>query len=446
MLYFGLVVFFCILLVAGLAVDFMRYENNRMRVQATADRASLAAATLRETGDREALVRAYFEAAGLTQYLHDVQITEGLNSATVRVETRPAIDTMFMRWVGVNQFNSQEVSVAREETQQMEIVLVLDISGSMRWIDSGGMARIERLRGAAKDFVSQVLAASPPDTVTISIVPYAGIVNPGEFVFTALGGQAWHDYSHCPDLPRSVFNSTALPDASTMPQTAHFMNWTIDAPTMDWGWCPIEANSIFYHSSSEEDLHDYLDTLRLHDGTGTHYGMRWGISLLDPSGRWLTEAMADAGRIAPIHADRPSEWDNPESLKIIVLMTDGMITEQMRPRRAIPNEIFGRNGFYPTPEQQEVLNTIEINNLDNSWRRQITARNQNVADFFSACDLAKGNGVVVYTIAFETNQQGQDEMRACATSPGHYFNALGLQLETAFSAIATSIRSLRLIQ
>lgn len=445
MVLFSLFMIIAMLFITGLAIDFMRYERSRVLVQSTADRASLAAATLRETGDRSELVRDYFEKAGLLDYLHSVEVEEFLNSATVTVRTRPGVNTLITRWVGITEFASTEISSAREEVTNLEIVMVLDISGSMRWLDSSGMPRIQRLRGAARDFVTAVLNDDAPEAISISIVPYAGTVNPGQEVFGLLGGTEWHSYSHCPDLPRSSFSSTGLPDVSSMPQAPHFMHWAIHWPTMDWGWCPNESNSILYHSRSKAELHAYLNNMRLHDGTGTHYGMRWGISLLDPSSQWLTASLAASGTVDPVFATRPAAWDDPESLKIVVLMTDGMITEQVRPRR--PNSsIFGRDGVYPTTEEQDVLNTKHILSLNANTRSQITTRGQNSQDFDAACTLARENGVVIYTIAFETNAQGQDEMRRCATSPGHYFNANGLDLNRAFNAIAASIQSLRLIQ
>jgi Flp pilus assembly protein TadG len=445
MIIFGLFVFVAILLVSGVVVDFMRYESNRIRVQSTADRATIAAATLRESGDRAALVQEYFDVAGLSDYLVAVEVTEdAMNSATVRVTTQPSVNTLFMRWVGVDQLTSSESSAAREEVTNIEISLVLDISGSMRWLDSGGMPRITRLRSSAQQFVSAVLNEDAPDVTTISIIPYAGTVNPGQEVFSLLGGTAWHVYSHCPDLPRTVFQNTSLPDVGSMPQAPHFMNWATDWAWLDWGWCPNEANSILYHSSDEAELHNFLTNLRLHDGTGTHYGMRWGISLLDPSSQWLTATLAQQNAVASVHKDRPAAWDDPDTLKVVVLMTDGNITDQFRPRRG--DNVFGRNGVYPTEAEQEILNTTHLDALGDTWRSRVSTLNENRLDFYSACNLAKDNGVIVYTIAFETNSAGQTEMRNCASSPALFFNAQGLDLDTAFRAIATSIQSLRLIQ
>lgn len=446
MLVLGLFLFSAIVLIGGVGVDFIRYENARMRVQATADRAVLAAATLREAGDREALVRDYFAAAGLSAFLVSVDVEQSaMNSAQVTVRTNPGIDTIFMRMIGMDQLTSLEISSAREDVTNIEIALVLDISGSMRWTDSIGIPRITRLRNAARGFIDRLYPEDHLDTTTVSIIPYAGTVNPGREVFELLGGVAWHDYSHCPDIPRQAFNTTALPNVAQMPQAPHFMHWPIDRPTMDWGWCPTEANSILHHSSDPERLKRYLTDLRLHDGTGTHYGMRWGAALLDPTSQWLTAALAQTGTVDQRHADRPASWDDPDTMKVVVLMTDGMITEQVRPRRA-NSAIFGRNGIYPTEAEQDTLNTRHILALNGNQRQEISTQNQNVQDFFNVCNLLKANGVIIYTIAFETNDRGRNEMRTCATSPSHYFTAVGLDLDSAFSAIATSIQALRLTQ
>ena len=62
------------------------------------------------------------------------------------------------------------------------------------------------------------------------------------------------------------------------------------------------------------------------------------------------------------------------------------------------------------------------------------------------CTLAKSNAVVVYGIAFEAPTNGQTQIRNCASSAAHYFNAKGLQIQSAFRAIANNISQLRLTQ
>jgi hypothetical protein len=62
------------------------------------------------------------------------------------------------------------------------------------------------------------------------------------------------------------------------------------------------------------------------------------------------------------------------------------------------------------------------------------------------CGLAKAEGVIVYGIAFEAPAVGQTQIANCSTSSAHYFNAAGLQIKTAFRAIASNISQLRLTQ
>ena len=62
------------------------------------------------------------------------------------------------------------------------------------------------------------------------------------------------------------------------------------------------------------------------------------------------------------------------------------------------------------------------------------------------CDRVKEQGVVIYTVAFEAPVAGRNLVRQCASSNNHAFDVDGLEIRSAFSSIATSIRKLRLTQ
>ena len=62
------------------------------------------------------------------------------------------------------------------------------------------------------------------------------------------------------------------------------------------------------------------------------------------------------------------------------------------------------------------------------------------------CSAVKNQGVTIYGIAFEAPTNGQTQISSCASSPAHYFNATGIQIKTAFRAIASNISQLRLTQ
>jgi len=54
--------------------------------------------------------------------------------------------------------------------------------------------------------------------------------------------------------------------------------------------------------------------------------------------------------------------------------------------------------------------------------------------------------VIVFAVGLEAPRAGTTVLKACASSPAHYFDTDGLEIAEAFTAIATSIRQLRLTQ
>jgi len=444
MIIFAMFIFLVMLMVGGMAVDLMRFETNRSRLQATLDRAVLASASLNQQLDPETVVRDYLDKAGLLENLTYINVTEALNSRTVTARAEMQMDTYFMKMLQVPQLTAPASSVAREAVTNIEVSLVLDISGSMRYNQ-----RLINLQPAARNFVSDVLGASTSDTVSINLIPYAGSTNPGPLMFSYLNGVRYPtailddkgnsdpsddimfpNGSSCIEIPRSAFNSTGLPPANAA-QVPHFMNWTIAASVMDWGWCPTDATSIIYASSDEAALHTAINNIRMHDGTGTHYAMRWGLALLNPTSRPAFEYLNANGAVSASFVNRPLDWDSPETAKYIVLMTDGQITEQTRP----VDQLHPQNP------------TIELRRRASNQRYNITSANQNVTDFYKSCDFAKANGIIVYTIAFHAPAAAQTQMINCASSPTHFYSVTGAQgISDAFRAIATQINDLRLIQ
>jgi Flp pilus assembly protein TadG len=65
MIVFGLIFFVLMLMIGGLAVDFMRFEYTRTRLQNTLDRATLAAASLDQQLDPTLVVKDYLLKANM---------------------------------------------------------------------------------------------------------------------------------------------------------------------------------------------------------------------------------------------------------------------------------------------------------------------------------------------------------------------------------------------
>ncbi|NIQ96279.1 MAG: pilus assembly protein, partial [Desulfuromonadales bacterium] len=74
------------------------------------------------------------------------------------------MDTMFFRMVGLPQLPVVAVSSATQRQQPVELSLVLDISGTMRWND-----RLVNLQPAAVAFVNAIADDSVDGLTTINL-------------------------------------------------------------------------------------------------------------------------------------------------------------------------------------------------------------------------------------------------------------------------------------
>jgi hypothetical protein len=66
-----------------------------------------------------------------------------------------------------------------------------------------------------------------------------------------------------------------------------------------------------------------------------------------------------------------------------------------------------------------------------------------------ACAAARGDGIIIYGIAFQASTAGQTQIRNCSTdgvTGSHYFNATTMNIASAFQSIASNISQLRLTQ
>lgn len=234
--------------------------------------------------------------------------------------------------------------------------------------------------------------------------------------------------SSCLEIYEQEFSTTELPLSNDF--IPHFHFWPIDGQVMDWGWCPDEDTSVQYFQHDVDALKDFIANMRMHDGTGLHYAMKYALALLDPTNRDSVNYLISEGLVDSRFLNRPIDWGDSETEKYIVIMTDGETTEQYRPSN--PDATI--NGEVVLQEQ------------GTSSYYEATDRDENVSHLMQQCGLAKAHGVTVFTIAFETSASAAAEMRACASSVSHAFHVQGNELHTAFDMIARQINNLRLIQ
>ena len=585
---FGLMLLMGMVAIVGIGVDIMRYERDRVHLQNTLDRAVLAAADLDQPLSAQAVVEDYFAKAGLSDSLTSVTPVETVGSREVTARAEMDVDTFFMQMFGVDTLEISNVSTAKEAIDSVEISLVLDVSGSMR-----NHSRLTNLKTAAKDFVDSMFDNSEPGTVTISIVPYATQVTMPEELMDQLNAKFFptegfidtlseaeitgiendeanaaahargtdgylsnrdRSLSNCINFEGSDFNDTTISTTREYQRTLHFDPWDdfdgrdnspeelVTSPVCE----AVASREMMLLSDDRAGLKSFIDSFFADGNTSLDIGMKWGSILLDPSFQPIAEALAhpDIGMIDAAYSNRPVAHNDAETIKVLVLMTDGQNTGQYyinddyrigdsniwwNEQEEVYSVYLGEDvdddngngqtddGLYYWPWNdtwqdhaygEGTYEETETTWVCRSWRRNgsckryrqitetVTYDEPGSAELLTypqlwawtsmerivealydpfmpwedawddwyydvrnavwsgtkdtrtraICGAAQENETIVFTIAFEAPDSVKPLLRDCASSPAHAFDVNGLEITDAFSAIASSIRQLRLTQ
>lgn len=562
---FFLIIF---LLVGGMAIDFMRHEERRVRIQHTLDRAVLAAADLDQDitrrGQAKTIVMNYFRKAGLEGIVErsDIEADIRLNCRDVQLAIAPELPTFLLHMSGIDTLPVPASAHARECVSDVEVSLVLDVSGSMSENN-----RLPNLKVAAKEFVTELLDgtmdesgnitpndATEEDRVSISIVPFATHVNVGASFGALLDGFTdEHAYSHCVRFSSGDYSETAIDPSDTvddegavlstatiLQREGHFNPWTYrwKAKDLDGNWASMDAYDFVCQTGPDRyitpwsvdpvALAAHIDSFNANGMTSMEIGMKWGVALLDPA----MQPALDAAGVDDDLSGRPFDYDRPETLKVIVIMSDGEnttqydlndeymglspvhidednpdwysddeysvfhgeITDEQYP--SVQHAIHGsydddddywwhedRQGndpFRDHPDEDRMDGgdpsirvsyhdlfdrmslaawSAEIHreyhdefgprpDWDEGYLDAVTAVGPTTKDtrLSAICAAARAEGIVIFTIGFEAPAAGDAALLDCATSNAHFFDADGLEISEAFSAIESQINQLRLLQ
>jgi len=330
----ALCLFLLMVMLGGLAIDLMRYEGIRTELQNTLDRCTLMAASLDQSLDPESVVTDCVEKAGLADQLQGTSVMEGSGSRIVLTKGIADTKPFFLHLIGINSFDAAARSGAEQKVTNVEIALVLDVSGSM----SG--AKIANLKAAANEFVHTVLSADPERRIAISIVPYNAQVNLGPVLRGKFNATNLHGVANvnCVELPDSVFNTTAIPRSTALPMMAYadiasgtsLINGPVSPtssaalPNFGSAFCkPTTVNIVRPPSQDIATLQAQINSLQAGGNTSITLGMKWGVALLDPAARGMYSELIGAGTMSASLEGRPFDYEDREAMKVVVLMTDG---------------------------------------------------------------------------------------------------------------------------
>ncbi|SFV26555.1 Flp pilus assembly protein TadG [Devosia crocina] len=425
------------LVLAGGATDIARYEMFRAQLQDGVDRAVLASASLTQREDVRETAEQYLKTVDFIGGVDlDFDTAISLNQRKVTITGRYNMPTSFLPLIGIETLPIVATATALEQQSNIELSLMLDISGSMN--DNG---KFPALKTAATDFIRTMVTPETRDFTTVNMVPYAGQVSLGRAYFNDWGGIRLHQNSSCVELIQTDFYLANFRLADRQ-QAPHFTRWnsSTDKPVlpanMNPGWCPSEETSITLMSNNANALTSKIAGMRMHDGTGTAIAMVWGLRFLDPAMRPRVRDAIAKGYINSEFYDRPADFLTDGTLKVMVLMTDGAITEQYTAKN--PNaDVRTHNNwkYFYDPIWKRNLGSGETKQMMNT-----------------VCAEAKRRGVVIFTIGFQLSDSNtsqlamKNDLRNCATSSAHYYDVRGLDIASAFRAIASNINSLKLTQ
>ncbi|MGV6805141.1 MAG: pilus assembly protein TadG-related protein [Ruegeria sp.] len=335
---FALFLLMIIFAASGFAVDVMRYDRERAKLQYALDRAVLAAADLDQDLCPKDVVVDYLEKEGLDQYLVGEPVVTpnvcGSTAVTIegyrRVEASAQMDVgmHFMQWWDVDSIASAATSVAEEAIDDVEISLVLDVSGSMNSYN-----RLTNLKVAAKNFVQEMADKTEDGKLSISIIPYATQVSLPDYLMNELGTTGSNDRANCVNFASSEFNSTAFDLSIIRQRTLHFTPWyTYDKrPSNGFVYNEVcdelDNRELTVLQKDPEILKDHIESFTAGGNTSIDLGLKWGLTLLDESFQPVIANLAGTELPAEF-ATRPNTYSSKDAMKVLVLMTDGANTTQ----------------------------------------------------------------------------------------------------------------------
>jgi hypothetical protein len=464
------------------AIDMGRLHVASTRLQVALDAAALAGTRDVNSPTLATDVERMFEAnfagggVGATVERFAVETVDDQHGVErLRLSAAAKLASPLGRLLDVTELNWLEVDASNEtvrETRGVELVMVLDNTGSMR---SGG--KDDDLRDAAMELTDVLFddETSKPN-LWVGIVPYTATVNIGsqheQWLADDLAAGAWPPASLADFQPTSwkgcVLARAAGGDRTDAPPTVDAFEpyfWpSMEDPDADYSmyddptddeddrrprlnvW-PDEDSEVDERNAAQNDGYGpnlgcgpailpltpsrtkveakIAEMAPWHrGGTMANIGLVWGWRALSPDWRGLWR-YADAG---PISADLPLDHDERYMSKVIVLMTDG------------DNQWY-KNDYtaYRYPDDGMLAGTSVDDRM------------------LEACELLKQDGIVVYTITFGSgvNSSTSDLYRQCASDPDQnvyfpgrkYFDApTGADLRAAFGAIGGQLTELRLVQ
>jgi Flp pilus assembly protein TadG len=321
----GLIVFG----ITGAAIDFGRGMTVRNQLQQAADAAAMAAAMAK--GDE-----AYKQQVGIDTFRANLLGSEAsgsssggpanlggssggnlptpsvvVNPTNITVTATAFIKPILLQLAGITSLSIDAQSVAVTTGKKLELAMMLDTTGSMCSGNSQPCTsgtKLDAMKAAAKDLLDIVMPSSAANSKA-AIVPFASYVRVSATNTTQLTGRT--------DYPNSVctLERKRGPAVSEEPPTLNVNEFWIRTSNSDCS----NTSPIQPLTNDRNVLNTVIDGLKGYGATAGHLGTQWAWHAISP--QWTSRWPAGSAPVA---------YTDAETIKAVVLMTDGNYTEMHR--------------------------------------------------------------------------------------------------------------------
>ncbi len=369
------------------AVDLSRMSQQQARLQAALDAAALFVARLVADGkspaDLSAAARQIVEGNVNPTEMFNVNVSAVMDGSSIRVTGSGQLNPMIANILTGNNLVVAGTSGAMWRTKKIDLVLVLDNTGSMA--SSGKMTA---LKDAATNLINTMQAVSNrPDAIRIGIVPFDVQVRVG----TTYKNESWLTYAGVSGLNSGNWTGCVADRDQSHDVTDTTPSTGTPATLFPARNCTNSAlTTILPLTTDWVALRAKVAAMSPAGNTNVTIGLAWGFHMLTPS-----QPLTNARTLA----------QEPDLERIIILLTDG----------------------------------------DNTQNRWTTNGSSIDARTDLACTNVKANGIRLYTIRVIDGDAAL--LRRCATQTSMYYDVrTASELGPVFQRIAAEIGQLRLTQ
>jgi Flp pilus assembly protein TadG len=200
---------------AGAGIDLSRAVMARTRLSEALDAAALAIGTTSgwSQADLQAMAQKYFDANYPPDSVATAQnVQVAVNGQAIDMSVSGSVPTTLLKVIGIDNLNIGVSNEVVRSVTKLHVALALDNTGSMTQADSTGTTKIDALKTATHQLLTQLKNAAVNDgDVQVGLVPFSLDVKPGSSNVNETW-VSWTDFDSAP--PNSTPSSSVGPGSN----------------------------------------------------------------------------------------------------------------------------------------------------------------------------------------------------------------------------------------